>query len=245
MLGIRAKVAGLLDRLIDRSARTTPAPRAGYALEEVAFEPLAEPVEKFSCGDQDLDEFLVKDALRLQEHGVVRVYLALRERECVGYVALLCDVLRTKSNERRRLKLSHTDHPAIPAMKVARLGVDKTFRETYAGLGTALMRLAFDVAICTAELTGCRLLTVDAYPSAVGFYEKLGFIRNKIEGNGEAVSMRFDLQSPDLPAWAGYGDERIQELDAAGRSGSHSGPSVDSPPQPMAAAATPAPIRPK
>jgi ribosomal protein S18 acetylase RimI-like enzyme len=88
----------------------------------------------------------------------------------------------------------------LPAVKVGRLAVDEAFRAQNRGTGEALMRHAFLVALTVANVIGCRLLTVDAYPASVGFYERLGFVLNKTaEGPRNTTSMRLDLRS--LPSW--------------------------------------------
>jgi len=65
-------------------------------------------------------------------------------------------VLETK--ERKRLALSSHDHPAVPALKIARLGVSTSFRETHAGAGTALVRIALHPAGVGAVVRGALVL---------------------------------------------------------------------------------------
>ena len=64
-----------------------------------------ETARGFSCGDDDLDDFLRTDAVRLQAQNVVRTYVALYEGEIVGYVALLTDAVELKPSERKKLSL--------------------------------------------------------------------------------------------------------------------------------------------
>jgi hypothetical protein len=47
------------------------------------------------------------------------------------------------------------------------------------------------------------LLTLDAYPTSVGFYETLGFVRNldHTYAERERPSMRLDLFSATPPKW--------------------------------------------
>jgi hypothetical protein len=54
-----------------------------------------------------------------------------------------------------------------------------------------------------ADLCGCRLLTLDAYPESMGFYEHLGFVRNldKTYAERNHPSMRLDLFAPVPPTW--------------------------------------------
>jgi len=172
----------------------------------------------FSCGTVDLDDWLRDDAIRLQDCGSVAVYLARAGEEIVGYLSLLSDCIRVNSRERKDMKFSHDDHPIIPAIKIAHLAV-KSERQKR-GLGTTLLKFASDRAFLVAESVGCRLLTLDAYPERVSWYEDRGFVRNKLvakeaalewkcpEGcpehrkvDGDRVSMRLDLTGDEVPDW--------------------------------------------
>lgn len=147
----------------------------------------------FSCGDPDLDDFLRSDALRLQTHHVARTFVAIYEAVLVGYVALLADAVELKPNERKKLALHFRDHPMVPALKIARLAIAESFSGRR--LGETLVRFAAVRALDIEAHAGCRLLTVDAYPKAIGFYERLGFVRNQAnayEGR-ERPSMRLDV----------------------------------------------------
>lgn len=176
----------------------------------------AETLPDLGSGDDDLDAFLRDDAARLNGQGVVTIYVAHVETTFVGYVALLADCISVNSSERKKLKLRHDDHPSIPALKIGRLAVRKPLQGQ--GIGTALIRFSVDKALSIAELVGCRLLTLDAYPERVEWYERLGFVRNRkmardaVEGwrcpaecpeyqdiDGTRVSMRLDFTAEELP----------------------------------------------
>lgn len=161
-------------------------------------------IEGFSCGDgeddRDLNEFLLRDASELQNLNVISVYLAIHDdAELIGYVALLTDAIRLKTSERKPLGLPHQSHPVVPAIKVARLAVSKRFRDEYSGAGAYLMSFAKNIALGVADSVGCRVLTVDAYPHAVPFYERLGFKANKEASKAKPgssnLSMRLDVFS--------------------------------------------------
>jgi len=157
----------------------------------------------FACEDPDLDEFLKADARRLESQWVTRVYVAVCEDHVVGYAALLADTVILKSGERRKLKLQHDDSKQIPALKIGRLAVDAAFRERTRGVGSGLVRHAFELALALSQSIGCRLLTVDAYEGSVAFYQKLGFVSNKAHEDEarSTISMRLDLRSDPLPGW--------------------------------------------
>ncbi len=160
-------------------------------------------VQNFSCGDEDLNRFLKDDAFRLQQKDVCRVYLARYEGELVGYIAVLTDAIELKSGERRKLQLTHTDHPIIPALKIGRLAVTTSARTRMRGIGTFLVQTAFLVAQQVSKYAGCRLITVDAYAQSIGFYESLGFVRNKSSDQPlrSTISLRLDLQIEPIPRW--------------------------------------------
>lgn len=158
---------------------------------------------RFTCGDDDLDDFLRTDAMRLQEQNVVRTFLAFYKSTLVGYIALLADAVELKPSERKKLALHFRDHPIVPALKIARIGVSATFRTLHRGAGEALMFFAYSEALALAEHIGIRLLTLDAYPGSIGFYERHGFVRNQAKTHEAKAhpSMRFDLFAPTIPEW--------------------------------------------
>lgn len=163
-----------------------------------------EQLASFSCGDDDLNDFVRTDAFRLGQSKVVQTYVmrhAQSEDRILGFVSLLADAVRLQPKERKLLRLRHRDHPAIPALKIARLGCSLDFQG--AGVGKALLRFAFVSGLASSETVGLRLLTVDAYPDAAAFYERHGFVRNthKDYKTNPNPSMRFDLFAETLPEW--------------------------------------------
>lgn len=165
--------------------------------------------QEFSCGDDDLDDFLRSDALRLQNVHTARTHIAFYRDEFVGYITLLNDCVELKTNERKRLSLRHNDHPTVPALKIARLAVSAVARSRLRGTGTALVQFACAKALELSHSAGCRLVTVDAYPESVRFYEKLGFIKNNAKPYAERAhpSMRFDLFGQRSPYWLTSSDD--------------------------------------
>jgi GNAT superfamily N-acetyltransferase len=155
------------------------------------------------CGDEDLDDFIRDDAWRLQSEHVAVTYVA-RDKvsgEVAGYCTLLNDAVRLLTRERKKLGLASDDHPIVPAVKIARLGVSIDRQGT--GVGVLLVRSAYYAARRDDSTSGCRLLTVDAYPTALPFYEKLGFEPNKAPDyrDRENPSLRLDVFSRAVPDW--------------------------------------------
>jgi hypothetical protein len=93
-------------------------------------------LRSFDCGDEDLNGFVRDDALRLATQRAVTTYVAVYDGTIAGYVSLMVDAIVLETKERKRLALRHDDHPFVPALNVARLGVSSSFRNTHTGSGS-------------------------------------------------------------------------------------------------------------
>lgn len=168
-------------------------------------------VSAFTCGDEpdylDLNDFLKTDALRYAATSMSQTYVAVEDGAVVGYVTLLMDAIWLNPEEKDEFRRAEVP-PArtIPALKVGRLATLKTYGGRL--VGTSLMRFAYATLVDQSERIGCRLLSVDAIPSALTFYEKkLGFVRNLHNNHtggkrpSHTTSMRFDAFARNLPDW--------------------------------------------
>src|SRR5690606_30742797 len=70
----------------------------------------------------------------------------------------------------RRYKYRH-----YPAIKIARLATHDDYR--HRGIGENMLIEVFTIVGGISEQIGCRIVTVDSKPSAVGFYEQYDFHR--------------------------------------------------------------------
>lgn len=128
-----------------------------------------------------------------------------------AYITLTMDALRLHKHERGK----GIHYRAIGALKLAQLGVDQRFRGR--GFGKFLVGYTIETARAFGQNVGCRYVTLDAQPDLVAWYERQGFVRNKLmqdERQDEAkrhgrpperiaVSMRFDLREPPPDAERG------------------------------------------
>ena len=82
---------------------------------------------------------------------------------------------------------------SYPALKIGRLAVSNEMKGQ--DIGTKIIN--YIQTRCTSNpSTGCRFITVDAYVSAVGFYQKCDFkLLVQPEQDDETVLMFFDLES--------------------------------------------------
>ena len=67
-------------------------------LDEYHYEKLTvnHDLNDFSCGNDDLDEFLKKDALPQQEKNLNVTYLAMRRKEILGFISISADNIRCR-----------------------------------------------------------------------------------------------------------------------------------------------------
>ena len=125
-------------------------------LPEIRFLPLSRDldVSTFSCGHDDLDEFLIEDSI-------------------VTLVTDCTDVKQVDPEAGRR----GYPYRKYPAIKVARLATSKKHQGN--GIGSRMLHEILTLTIMISEYVGCRIITVDAKPESVGFYERFGFKRVK------------------------------------------------------------------
>jgi GNAT superfamily N-acetyltransferase len=148
----------------------------------------------FRSGDADLDRFLAKYAGQNQfRHHIGVTYIALGPERIIGYATVAAGTLEAENlPESRRRKLP--GYP-LPVLRLARLAVDVT--EQNRGVGTALPRHVFHLAIEMLERFGCVGIVVDAKPEAVDFCARLGF--SPIELVGGRMASRPEPLAMFLP----------------------------------------------
>lgn len=167
---------------------------------DLSFLPLSNqnlPIE-FDCGDNDLEEFLFKDAFHYEKNLVARTFIVDYKGEKIAYFSLAADAIPLKTKEKMRLfKAKHEDpikqHKHFPALKIARLAVCKSYKRK--GVGKIVVESVVGLALQVSQRVGLRFVSVDSYPErAKDFYPKLGFEPNKeITDKNDLVSMRRDL----------------------------------------------------
>jgi GNAT superfamily N-acetyltransferase len=152
-------------------------------LQIVQYDRDVHDVSKFDSDDTDINEFLQRDAWKYQADHISHTRLAYLDQRLVGYITLLADcVILLTSEKKKALKEAKEQHQTVytfPAVKIGRIGVQKDCQGL--DIGTQLLKYAVGVVVrMNRELNvGCRLITLDAYPKSVGFYEKRGFMYNK------------------------------------------------------------------
>lgn len=137
-------------------------------------------VPDFDCGDDDLNEFFAVDAVNWQKDLLtVTYYLALNDGIALYFSLandkIIADTLPKGFWRKIKGKFPHKEHRSdYPAVKIGRFAVATAYRCQPEHWGSKAMDFIKNWMVAENK-TGCCFLTVDAYPSAVPFYEKNGF----------------------------------------------------------------------
>lgn len=142
----------------------------------------ANQIEHFDCGNQDLNEFFLIDAIKYQHELLGESYFLVERasKRVVCAFSLSNDGIKTfdlPNSRKRKVRDSvprekHTK--SFPATLVGRLGVDLAFARQ--GVGGQLMNII--KSMCLIEPGNrCRFLVVDAYnlPEVLNYYLQNNF----------------------------------------------------------------------
>lgn len=129
-------------------------------------------LKKFDCEVEALNEFLSRYALKNDELGIGKTFVALNENnQIAGYFTLAtAQVAYQEIPDDFKGKLPK--YP-IPALRIARLAVNKELKGK--GIGKWLLAQAFIKAIHVADVTGLYFIIMDAKETSKSFYEHYGF----------------------------------------------------------------------
>lgn len=152
----------------------------------------------FDCGDEDLNDFLVEDAKEFLDKRIATSYILLDGDKIVAYFCLLNDKISRQDvtgTQWKRIKGSFPERKrfgSYPAIKIGRFAVSSEYKGHH--IGTDLMNLLKGMLNDNPNYSAFRYLTVDAYKSAIEFYEKNNFkiLSEKIE-NDHTRLMFFDM----------------------------------------------------
>ena len=132
----------------------------------------------FDCGDLDLNDFLIRDALDYQNGLIAVTYLVKKQDETIGYVSLANDKISVKDSSKPvwrkiRKNFNRSKHRGdYPAVKVGRLAVSKMYQGK--DIGSKILDF-IKYSFIKNNRSGCAFVTVDALRSALPFYFKNKF----------------------------------------------------------------------
>ncbi len=130
-------------------------------------------VKGFKWGKHTLDLFLRRHALKNQEADSSQTYIVHRNGAVVGYFSLTVGSVDRKDCPPEITAEMPPDYP-IPVILLARLAVHRA--EQGRGLGSALLKDAFNRIASAAGIVGARAVLVHAIDSeARAFYQHFNF----------------------------------------------------------------------
>jgi GNAT superfamily N-acetyltransferase len=160
-------------------------------------------IAQFNSNNDELNDFLRKDALSYQKLHLGTTYLLLRKSDSkpLAYITLSMSALKLPEKKEefilagKRLGEYPKDFPnQLPALLLGKLATDK--REEGKGAAGRLLDFAVHTALEQRKSIGCAFLVAQAYarPTVVGWYERKLFRRiiQKIEGR-ETVPLYLEL----------------------------------------------------
>jgi GNAT superfamily N-acetyltransferase len=130
-------------------------------------------VEEFSCGQPELDRFLIRHALQAHQAGSSQTYVGVNDKTVIGFYSLVVSEVR-HGDAPERVAKGMPRYP-IPLMALARLAVHKDWQGRRIGAG--LLLDALGRTLQAADIGGIRALAVHAKDdSAAAFYRHFGFV---------------------------------------------------------------------
>ena len=139
-------------------------------------------LKSFDCGDDDLNEFFRCDAFAHKQELLAEIYSFSSEkatgggeRHPVAFISFHNDTIQLSTRKKKKILPRQKAHyRTLPAVKIGRLGVEKSFQGK--NIGTHILNMSKRFFLYNNR-TGCRFITTDAYihPGVIRFYKKNGF----------------------------------------------------------------------
>ena len=172
-------------------------PKPSIPHQELQIRPLSKKdvLNGFNCGDgegeADLNGFLIDDAKLSQDDLITKTYLCFYNSNLVGFITLLNDTI---GKDRVEDGIEEYEYGKYPAIKIARLAVQKEYRDR--DIGTSLLNWALGKVYDVSKHVGCRYITVNAKRESIEFYtvkSKLKFRIVKATEKNNYPSLYLDM----------------------------------------------------
>ena len=129
-------------------------------------------VDRFDCGHESLNRFLVRYAFQNQQAEASQTYVALMGEQVVGFYTLVVAQVEV-DDAPLRLGKGLARHP-LPLMLLARLAAATNWQGK--GLGSGLLKDSMLRTLQAADIAGIRAMAVHAKDDdARAFYQRFGF----------------------------------------------------------------------
>jgi GNAT superfamily N-acetyltransferase len=147
-------------------------------------------LRNFKTGDAAftaLKSFLINQSVEFHNTNIAKTYVAVALKQAadgelveafdeavLAYITLTCSEVDIREGYVLADCTHANTYDSLPAIKIARLAVDKRYRGKH--LGDQLVALALAIASdVIAPMVGCRFVITDAKSAAINFYSKIGF----------------------------------------------------------------------
>jgi|WetSurMetagenome_2_1015567.scaffolds.fasta_scaffold802711_1 hypothetical protein len=157
-------------------------------------------LKDFKCEIDDLNDFLINDAILHQKELLTVTYLFNIDLKLVAFLSLSNDTVHEELfPSKNSFKLFRKTLPEpkryrhLPAVKIGRFGVNSNYNGQ--GIGSQIIDIVKN-SFTINNKTGCRFITIDAYnnPKTLSFYQKNGFEFFKgTDKEQDTRAMYFDL----------------------------------------------------
>jgi predicted N-acetyltransferase YhbS len=136
-------------------------------------------VDGFDCGQKSLNRFLERFAFPNQQANASQTYVALTDKEVVGFYTLTVGEVAYDDAPERLIK-GLAKHP-VPIMLLARLAVSTIWQGK--GIGSGLLKDAMQRTLQAADIAGIRAFIVHAKDEkAQKFYAHFDFVPSPSDG---------------------------------------------------------------
>jgi len=143
---------------------------------------------KFDVGIEEYSLYLNEHALKHQEQNIGHTHILKNKdnNDIIAYITLVTDSILLTPAEKDTALLSSIPFSTLPAMKIGKLAVHKSYSNSFSGIGSFMIEVARGFAFEVNSVgVACRFLTIDAdvehNPTVTEFYMKNGFISNSHE----------------------------------------------------------------
>ncbi len=161
----------------------------------------SDKASKFSLGNPNftaLKIFLKKHAYNFHRYQIAKTFVLVSPDTCSsriwGYVSLMNSEIILNEGQRPIEMFTTSRYDVYPAVKIARLAVDKSLQGM--GFGKQILEWCVEhIQFSIMPHVGCRFLVVDSKRESISFYQKLGF---KILDKKDNLSQEHPLMFFDL-----------------------------------------------
>jgi predicted GNAT family N-acyltransferase len=130
--------------------------------------------------------FLKKSAFDFHQYEIAKTYVLIDQNsssnQIWAYITLMNSEVVLNEGQRPQETSATSRYEAFPAVKIARLAIDKNLQGQ--GFGGMIMDWCINhVRLAIMPHVGCRFVVVDAKRDSVAFYQKFGFILLNTDAN--------------------------------------------------------------